>query len=421
MERERRRTRICRISDRMTRTPVRLTSAGLAHAARANFTNDFHFFVGDHHYECPRFVAAFLSPRIARLHRADPTIDRFELKASGSIADFLKLATGDEVIISSSNEAFLPNVAISLENHELLDTARAPLSIENGIERLKVKFENRFGFASELEFVASHFSEFKDGKFHDIDVELLRKIVSNQKLTIESDDSFYRFVSRRAHEDSCYFSLMEFVSFRDLSSLMISQFAELSVSMFNFVNLNIYRRFCEQFELDPKKKFIMCPCSILECLARHAGGNLCDKGIIEATASTCESFFRPIHATDGQANTLFHSKDCANQWLCYGFKKMTIKARHYSIRSHDSSRDSNYHLKSWVVETCDDGQNWQEVDRRVDNSDLNAIGALKVFEISKPRECRFIRLRQIGPNHHGSHYMIISSFDVFGEIYEDAE
>jgi hypothetical protein len=303
--------------------PVRLTSMGLAHAARANFPRDFHFLVGEHHYECPRFVADFLSPRIARLHCADPTIDRFELKACGSITDFLKLAAGNEINICSSNQAFLANLALSLENHELfelLDALREPLSIENGIARLKEKYENGFEHESELAFVASHFSEFKDDIFDDINVELLGKILSNEKLKIESEDSFYQFLSRLVHVNSCYFSLMEFVSFRNLSSSMILHFVELSVSMFAFVNLNIYRRLCERLESEPvpKRKCTMCPypgdSSILQYFAGQRGGNVCDKGIIEATASTSDR--HPAkNATDGQGNTLFHSYNQANQWF----------------------------------------------------------------------------------------------------------
>jgi hypothetical protein len=51
-----------------------LSAKGLTNLSRNVYENDFTFLVGDEHYRCPSFIAAFLSPRLAERQVSDPTL-----------------------------------------------------------------------------------------------------------------------------------------------------------------------------------------------------------------------------------------------------------------------------------------------------------------------------------------------------------
>jgi hypothetical protein len=64
-----------------------------------------------------------------------------------------------------------------------------------------------------------------------------------------------------------------------------------------------------------------------------------------------------------------------------------------------------------------DGSNWTEVDRRVNNSDLNGVSFIGTYSISgQVNENRFVRLRQIEKNHKGCDLLMVSGFELFGTL-----
>jgi hypothetical protein len=98
---------------------------------------------------------------------------------------------------------------------------------------------------------------------------------------------------------------------------------------------------------------------------------------------------------------------------------MKVIPTHYSIRLYSCS-PGGHNPKNWVVEGSIDGQLWDELDRRENNSDLNSLYAVKIFPVSnsdsKSGPFRMIRLRQIGPNHANRHYLIFTAFEIFGSL-----
>jgi hypothetical protein len=95
---------------------------------------------------------------------------------------------------------------------------------------------------------------------------------------------------------------------------------------------------------------------------------------------------------------------------------MRIKPTHYSIRSR---RDYNgNHLRSWTLEGSMDGQSWQELDRRDNNTVLNSQGATATFSISQSSEIQMIRLRQLSQSSGGTNCLIVNAIELFGNIVE---
>jgi hypothetical protein len=142
------------------------------------------------------------------------------------------------------------------------------------------------------------------------------------------------------------------------------------------------------------------------------GGNVHDKGAVEITASSV-LYGKPQNAADfGDKDLYFLSQEKPGQWICWDFKMLRIEPTHYTIRTHSGPS----YLKSWAVEGSDDGASWTEIDRRENNSDLNANLSVKTFAVSRSGSFPRIRLRQTGPNHRGDNCLVLRAFKVFGAV-----
>jgi hypothetical protein len=69
--------------------------------------------------------------------------------------------------------------------------------------------------------------------------------------------------------------------------------------------------------------------------------------------------------------------------------------REHAIRSHDGPPGKE-HLESWIVETSLDGDNWEEIDRRINTQDLNGLRAAQTFASAGRNACRYIRITNVG-------------------------
>jgi hypothetical protein len=66
-----------------------------------------------------------------------------------------------------------------------------------------------------------------------------------------------------------------------------------------------------------------------------------------------------------------------------------------------------------------DGERWREVDHKEDNEQLNGKWFTATFGIAGGRECRFIRLVNIGKDHNnGYDRLSISAWEIFGSLIE---
>jgi hypothetical protein len=132
------------------------------------------------------------------------------------------------------------------------------------------------------------------------------------------------------------------------------------------------------------------------------------------------------NAADLEIGSHFHSayrwKKAAiprtrNNWICYDFKERRILPTHYTIRTNGYG-PGYWHLKSWLVETSTDGENWPEVARQEDNKQLNGKWSIATFPVAGGGEWRFIRLVNIGRNHVGDDCIFISAWEIFGNLIE---
>jgi hypothetical protein len=105
-----------------------------------------------------------------------------------------------------------------------------------------------------------------------------------------------------------------------------------------------------------------------------------------------------------------------NNWLCDDFTKRRTVPTHYATRTnHLGSGDS--HLRSWLVETSEDGKNWREVARKEGNNQFNGPDFIAMFAVADGGEFRFIRLVNIGTSHNRRNdKLTISAWKIFGSL-----
>jgi hypothetical protein len=170
---------------------------------------------------------------------------------------------------------------------------------------------------------------------------------------------------------------------------------------------------------------------IIAHLTSRCGGNVHDCGVVNVTSSAEGRQRFPQYdgksAADLKQDSLFISPNRPrtanipherNNWLCYDFKDRRIVPTHYSIRSEYNGKVDDCNLKSWLVEVSMDGQQWTEIDRRENNSELNGRDITRTFNVSRSAPGRLIRLVNIGRNHQGSDTLLISSWEIFGSLVE---
>jgi hypothetical protein len=205
--------------------------------------NDFSFVVGNNRCSCPWFIAAFLSPKIAKLHALDPLICEFHLETKDpkqEFEQFLSLGWDTSFIIDDDHLLFIHSIVRELSNCELsglIDKKlERDLNISNVLERLRDS--ETFDFPSDklIAFVASHFYQFNSSQVSNISLSTFSSILSHESLQIQDEDSLYDLLSQYFDKSSAYFSLVEHLHFDYLSQVCISHFNSFSSDHFELVN-----------------------------------------------------------------------------------------------------------------------------------------------------------------------------------------
>jgi hypothetical protein len=185
---------------------VKLSTKGLENTASLRIS-DFALRVGGEKFECNRFEAAFISPRITSLLLQDPTIDEYEVKVdsdheidSDTVISLISLSRNGLFEVSTSNFDFVKRVAKNLGNSELCEALREfvgdgeEVNSSNVVKRLSVCAFLDVDRSAEGDYLASHFYEMDRKALREVPRDDLKKVLWSKQLRVYSEDSLLDFV-----------------------------------------------------------------------------------------------------------------------------------------------------------------------------------------------------------------------------------
>jgi hypothetical protein len=325
---------------------------------------------------------------------------------------------------------------------------RVELSDTNVYDELRFKRELKVSCDSEVSYLASNFCRLCSAD--KLAGDELRLILSQENLCVESEDWLYEFVSKLCRNDDKYFELFEFVRFEFVSHDTARDFVTLAGSRLDCLNGWIWMNFCRRLllspdlplrsnskrhpeifnrgrRLDPKCEGVRiehCPFrnGIIQSLKFERGdawndfvGVSCSKPY----QATTNSIYGCHFATDVSPTNGFLSASEANSWIEYKFPRNRIFPTHYAIRSWFQGPSAKQWPKKWKLEGWNDEQyfeldNWTDEDR-----DLMTDGVVVTFPIRTPQLVNRVRFTQVGPNNLHGNRLVISWFELFGDIIEN--
>jgi hypothetical protein len=424
----------------MKESAVKLSSSGMANITKSRMENDFTFIVGGRRHSCPWFVAEFLSPKVSRVHSVDITVSEIDIEVQDVNNEFesiLSLGFGSSLSVARENRLFLLSIARELNNWELYFSVHE-LSEENFIIS---EFCQQFDDWKQIEclseraaaFLASHFFELDSSFLRELPISALSQILSNPSLQLESEDLLYKLIQNQLELKPEWSELLCHIRFDLLSTKSIEHFISWSLDHFcefqEFFCLDLWTALCRYLSQAVAAKLaheryhcrgqLFSPAcdgsleGIIAHLTQKHGGNVDERGVVSISGSTANDGHPPRHAVDLKTTTIFHSTNAPNQWLCYDFKNRRVQPTHYSISAY-----GGWYLRSWIFEGSLDGSNWNELDRRENDSTMNNEHQIGTFTVSVRDEYQYLRLRQTGKNAYGHDYLVLYAFEVFGRLIE---
>ncbi|KAK8842881.1 hypothetical protein M9Y10_025747 [Tritrichomonas musculus] len=412
-----------------------LSSNSLKNLPLDKYEKNFTFIVNTKRYQTSRVIADLLSPLIRKLHYTDPTISEYAIDMTTMntnsdendyFTEFLSLSDFQKSSIEQNRQKFYLHYFYKLGNIDeyfrLQPEYLKTIDIENVLDRLQsfskmnIEYKETSNtlssvFGQMIQYASEHFEEVDKEKMKSLPNEIIEEITRNQNLKLNKEDSLLEFILSLCENDHSHSNLFENVLFCNVSEETLEKFVnEFDVDQ---INSQIFQSICKRFFMNKNKNEnenrYLNNCfkpneiedfnGILRYLTNKTGGNIHDNGTIEISSnSICSdaSLYHPKNSVDYQNNNIYHSKQSKKDaYIRFDFKDRSIQVSSYSIQS---APGNNVHLKNWVIEGSEDGQKWQEIDHRSNNSELNGLGLKSRFDVNNPQMkfYRYLQLRQTG-------------------------
>jgi hypothetical protein len=342
----------------------------------------------------------------------------------------LSLCNGESISVDRSDVWSFVSVARVLENGELIShfVGQESVTVENAVLRIEFCSQD-----SDVEFACANFCSLD---FSSISVEVAVRLLSDPRLTIESEDWLLNVVTDLISHDSKFAVLLDSIECQYLSVESISRFADLVWSSgVNFsvwsslcrrlihsvsptaANPRVRRRFGRSILLDRSRPFD----GVFAELWKSCGENPHLAGLIAISAAD-ERVDRKFECHD-----LISDASKAGKWWGTGlteidhhvmidFKDYQIRPSGYSVKVHNSSWSGGDFVKSWRFEGSTDGTAWQALDSHTDSSELSGNDREASFACQSSSQFRFIRFLMVGLNSSGCRQFSLQRLEVFGEL-----
>jgi hypothetical protein len=436
----------------------------------------FVFIVDSQKYSCPRIIARLLSRRLLLQHSIDASISEYAVETKdlqNEFQIFMSLVGDGTIRLTPMNRPFLFSLSRELDNSDIFSSFLRCFHGDLSAQDLCTVLDRDDALA----FLASEFYKFDNTELDQIPLSTLYHILSHPWLKISREDSLYSYLRLRLSSDPETLTLFQFVHFEYLSPNSLSDFQDINPEC---IDRRLWSRLSRRLRaplpssaarpgprvdpprvdsprvdsprVDPPRvgpyraprpiskpfflwnqrspaaphsrlpregKFLLNSAfpfaGMINYLTRQHGGNVHDTGTVAVTSKSVYAHpdFAIRNIADLPGESWFRSRNEPGQWICWDFLRMRLRPTHYTARAVYPF------MRSWVIESSLDGQNWTEIDRKTDTDDLkNNHNRVAAFEVSKVAECRFIRLTQTGKNSSGDDQLAILGFEFFGYLRE---
>jgi hypothetical protein len=408
---------------------LKLTAEGMKNIPPTLLPNDFGFVVGSATYQCPRLVAIFLSPKIAKLYSLDPTIAEYWVETEDrhqQFSQFLSLGSGSGLVVNHENRCYLLSVARELENDELHNSIMSEMGEGLSIEKVcalggsdRDFFENMN--ETEIEFLASNLWALDWPTLNNIPLSTLFNIFGHPSLRIYTETWLYCFIFSKLPSGREYFQLFQFVRFEHAQEITRHHFLKLWREYPEFLETAldaIETKFCLADDERPEMNHGRYTSSndpnwMFDRLEEVSEGNLHDLGIVTLTtkSNSGADWSDPKHILHSDSDTAFQSADEPNQWICCDFHDRRVVPAFLQIGTNGPLP------LSIEVEGSIDGDDWTRFHCSLGVDSCSSV-CWQILGCSR-EGYRFVRMTQIGMNSEGNHRLDIQWLDFGGTILDD--
>lgn len=424
----------------------------------------FTFIVDGNRHETSWILADLLSPIVNKYHYEDETINEITIKTGINdigqkekensqhyFLDFLSLANYEEQEIDDIHKRFYSEYFLQLGNIDeylrLQPEYFESITTENIVDRLKYIYslpneikQNEL-LNTLTKFASSNFEQITKENLKTLNYEIIEEIIKNPALKLKDEDSLLEFIIDLYRTDFSYSTLFEYVAFKNVSEKVLEKF----LSEFNIEHLNskIWEKICqrlliqgennvkeERYEKEKEKRKIIQKDhqsgnefnGLLRYLSDKTKGNIHDNGTINITSNSISGNCHPKNLVDYQNNesNWYRSEEkTTDAYVCFDFKNLRVQPTSYSIKSFSCSQN-DWHLKSWVIEASNDGEQWTKIDEHRNDQTLNGNRIIGTFNIQQKQQFyHFIRLRQTDKNWTNSNYVMkFYLIEFYGKLEE---
>lgn len=152
---------------------------------------------------------------------------------------------------------------------------------------------------------------------------------------------------------------------------------------------------------------------ILNFFSKKSGGKIDSEiSITSSSINPSDNSSNPRNVAYNN-NNYFFSDNFVNSWICFDFKDYRVSPTNYTIKTV-----GNYYPKSWVIEGSNDNVSVEILDSQNNCSRLNNCSVVCTFTIGnqKNKQYRYIRMRQTGETWCGGNYLLIRTFEIYGQL-----
>ena len=399
-------------------------------------SDDFTFIVAENEFVVNKSQAEFISPAVSSLRKLDKLTNSFVVDVANDDGTFnfiIDLMNGRDIEINQIQAQTLSIIAQKLGNCELYDKliqiAPQTLTIENVIPSLISKFKVGVSYDKEIEYTALHFYEIEISMLYKLPVSLLELIFQSPSLKVECEDSLFDFIySMIKFNGKEFMVLYEYIWFDCLDEKRISKFlkhtelTDMNQALWNSLSRRLLLKVTPESKgndryaqgtiaFDGENPFN----GIVRSLKEETGENPHTNGLIKISYKGGNPYCDKLFDYDWKC--YWSSTSCPDQWISFEFTKNYIYLTDYSLKSPNNKEGWN-HLKNWVIEGSNDCKEWNIIDSRENNDDLNGPNKVATFHCKQPLRVRYLRLRQTGKNHHDAEDIQLTNVEFFGRLSE---